>query len=110
MRMRVLRLVEYDGDRDWVEKIMSDSKHGTNTYPGGTIKAQTVSSFTTVSEKPKKEPEEFYGFPNYCSNCGHCLDTIGIHTRCNDVKKGPYYCPDCGKEVRKEVQNAKLRN
>ena len=55
MRMRVLRLVEYEGDRDWVEKIISDSKHGTNTYPGGTIKAQTVSSFTTVSEKPKEE-------------------------------------------------------
>ena len=40
--------------------------------------------------------------PNYCFNCGHHIAQPDAYVKCADIKKGPFYCPHCGKEIYKE--------
>lgn len=54
--VRVLRVVEYSGPRDWVEKTIANSIHGTRdctSYMGqkATIKAATIGTFPEILEK-----------------------------------------------------------
>ena len=105
-QVRTLRLLEFEGDKDWVEQAIFISIHVTkkvsNNYGYGTIKAQTIESFTTVSEKPKKEPLKTpLLLPNYCPSCGFRLIGPGIYVRCDNLMQGPYLCPKCGYEIYK---------
>jgi len=49
-KVRVLRLISYEGNRDWVEKLLEQSIQGTKTLPEGTIKAGTLGDFPEVLE------------------------------------------------------------
>lgn len=56
--VRVLRLIEYRGSRDWVERTVAASIHGTKEIPGftmgypgrggGTITAVTLGDFPEI--------------------------------------------------------------
>lgn len=44
--VRVLRVVEYIGDREWVEKAVGNSLHGTKVIVGkGEIRAATIGAY-----------------------------------------------------------------
>ena len=47
-QVRVLRLVEYTGDRDVVEKIVKASIHGMRQVRGCVIKAATIDAFPEI--------------------------------------------------------------
>jgi len=47
-RVRVLRIIEYVGDREWVERTVSKSIHGKRTYKDNTITAVTVNEYPEV--------------------------------------------------------------
>lgn len=49
-RVRVLRVIEYEGPRDWVEKTINQSLHGTFEIPGisGVIRAVTIGDFPSL--------------------------------------------------------------
>lgn len=47
--VRVLRLIEYEGPRDWVEKTLCQSLHGTKVISGNkTIRATTLGDFPSL--------------------------------------------------------------
>ncbi len=47
-KIRVFRILCYEGDRDWVERTVADSIHGTKITDHGTIKAATIGDFPEV--------------------------------------------------------------
>lgn len=54
--VRVLRIIEYTGPREDVERVVSMSIHGTKTYGQigheVTIRAATLGEFPEILEKP----------------------------------------------------------
>jgi hypothetical protein len=57
-RVRVLRILLYEGERKWVEKTVSASIHGRRECGGGnTITAVTVNEFPEVLEKAQRAPQ-----------------------------------------------------
>jgi hypothetical protein len=60
--VRVTRIIQYVGEREWVEKTVSNSVHGTKVLPNGClINAVTLNEFpealTLENAKPTMEPE-----------------------------------------------------
>jgi len=58
--VRVLRVIEYVGTREWVEDIVSKSVHGVKTLGNGQIRASTIGEFPDIlsyndSAKIKKD-------------------------------------------------------
>lgn len=53
--VRVLRIIEYVGERTWVEEVVSNSINGTKVLPRGEIRAATVGLFPEVLENEAKE-------------------------------------------------------
>ena len=50
--IRVLRIIEYQGPRDWVEKTLSTSIYGTKyVSPDCKISAATIGSFPEILNK-----------------------------------------------------------
>jgi len=62
--VRVLRVIEYEGERAWVESTVRGSIHGEMVIDGGVIRAVTVNEFPIqlVREQAVKEP--FYSVDN----------------------------------------------
>ena len=56
-KVRVLRILEYTGDRDWVEETISKSIQGKVTTPRGTIKAVTIDSFPEILDYAEEDKE-----------------------------------------------------
>lgn len=58
-KVRVLRILEYEGDREWIEKTLScRGVKGSYTIPGkGTIKEAIVGEFPTILEKKGGDEE-----------------------------------------------------
>ena len=57
--VRVLRLVEYTGNRSWVEEAVKSAIHGTKTIPGkGKITAVTLNEFPEVLEKAREQEDD----------------------------------------------------
>lgn len=56
--VRVLRVIEYEGERGWVEAQVAKSIHGERNIGGGVIRAVTVNEFPirVVREEVVKEP------------------------------------------------------
>jgi len=53
--VRVLRVVEYVGTREWVEETVKRSLHGTRVVEGyGTITAATLGAFPEVLTRAKE--------------------------------------------------------
>ena len=55
-RVRVIRIVEYDGDRDWVEKTVAKSIQGTKVIEGTrnmTIRAVTLGTYPEIMKEKK---------------------------------------------------------
>jgi hypothetical protein len=50
-RVRVLRVIEYEGERQWVEKTVEQSLHGRKQMALGTITAVTLYEFPVCLEK-----------------------------------------------------------
>ena len=49
--VRVFRIIEYVGPRDWVERTVQNSIHGTkNVGPGSVIKAVTIGTYPEILE------------------------------------------------------------
>ena len=46
--VRILRILEYVGEREWAEKQVANSLHGTKTLPKGRITAVTLGSFPEI--------------------------------------------------------------
>jgi hypothetical protein len=46
--VRVLRIVEYTGPRDWVERTVAGSVHGTKVVGHGKISAVTIGAFPEI--------------------------------------------------------------
>jgi len=44
-RVRVLRVIEYVGEREWVEYTVARSIHGVKTVPRGEIRAATIGAY-----------------------------------------------------------------
>lgn len=42
--MKVYRIIEYDGEEEWVNQMLDASLHGTKKIPHGKISAATISS------------------------------------------------------------------
>lgn len=42
--MKIYRIIEYDGDEEWINSQIDNSIHGTKTLPRGKITAATISS------------------------------------------------------------------
>jgi hypothetical protein len=61
-RVRVLRIIQYEGEREWVEATVARSIHGRVDLPRGTITAVTLHEFpqvvdeATVDEVLEPEP------------------------------------------------------
>jgi fructose-bisphosphate aldolase class 1 len=53
--VRVLRIIEYEGERQWVEKTIERSLHGRKQMTLGTITATTLYEFPICLEKAKAE-------------------------------------------------------
>lgn len=47
-KVRVLRVVEYIGTREWVERTVAGSLHGTMVLKDGEIRAATVGAYPEV--------------------------------------------------------------
>lgn len=47
-KVRVLRVVEYIGTREWVERTVARSLHGTMVLKDGEIRAATVGAYPEV--------------------------------------------------------------
>lgn len=58
--VRVLRVIEYVGEREWVESTVANSIQGTKTVSyKGTIRAATIGSYPEIlSQKNEPEKEE----------------------------------------------------
>lgn len=63
-RVRVLRLVEYEGPREWVERTVEKSIHGTKDVFNGTgaggpyyIRAVTLGSFPEILKAAEGKSE-----------------------------------------------------
>lgn len=54
--VRVLRIVEYTGERSWVEKTVTNSIHGTKHLGYGSISAATIGAFPQVLEEAREIP------------------------------------------------------
>ena len=59
-QVRVLRVIEYVGDREFIENTVAGSIHGTKHIHGKrgkmTIRAATITGYPEILE-PSKEPE-----------------------------------------------------
>jgi len=55
-RVRLLRVIEYEGERAWVERTVKNSIHGERTFGGeNIIRATTIGSgFPTIIFEPNK--------------------------------------------------------
>lgn len=49
-KVRVLRIIEYTGERAIVERTVSRSLHGSHTFGGITIRAATLGEFPEILE------------------------------------------------------------
>jgi len=47
-QLRVLRLIEYVGTREWIEKTLDNSIQNILTLPQGTIRTATLGTFPEV--------------------------------------------------------------
>lgn len=57
--VRVLRVIEYIGPRDWVESVVSKSIHGEKILGDGkVIKAATIGNYPEVLEIKSTETEK----------------------------------------------------
>lgn len=56
--IRVLRVIEYVGERIVVEKQVANSLHSTKTLPGLTISAATVGTFPEILNQTKEAKSE----------------------------------------------------
>jgi hypothetical protein len=65
-RVRVLRVIEYIGPREWVEKTVAQSIHGTRRVPtGGEIRAATIGSYPEVlANLPDDARRDFAPYEN----------------------------------------------
>ena len=54
-RVRLLRVIQYDGERKWVEDQLSKSIHGTIVLPKGTITVVTLGEFPEEIRAPFDE-------------------------------------------------------
>ena len=57
-KVRVLRVIEYVGDREWVEATVAKSLHGTKhviSIPGGTIRAATIGEYPEVLDRDEDD-------------------------------------------------------
>ncbi len=50
-KVRVLRIVEYVGDRDRVEDLVRRSVHGTREMRGLTVRAVTIGEYPEILER-----------------------------------------------------------
>ena len=58
-KVRVLRLIEYIGPRDWVEAVVRRSIHGTQGFGDGkTIRVATLGEFPEIIEIDHPYPPE----------------------------------------------------
>lgn len=57
-RVRVLRVLEYEGTREWLEFTLSNNAiKGTKIFDNGcTIREASIGEFPQVVEEPKEEP------------------------------------------------------
>jgi len=46
--VRVLRIIEYVGDRDWVENTLEKSINGTKSFKKGVIKSAIIDNFPNI--------------------------------------------------------------
>jgi hypothetical protein len=46
--VRVLRIIEYTGPRDWVERTVANSVHGTKDMGHGKISGATIGSYPEI--------------------------------------------------------------
>ena len=61
-KVRIFRILCYEGDRDWVEKTIKDSIHGEKVLTRGCIKAVTIDVFPKVD----KTDEMAYAMNAFC--------------------------------------------
>jgi hypothetical protein len=67
-RVRVIRVLVYEGERSWVEKTLSLSIKGSLITPRGTIKSGTIGDFPDIlDEEPVSERS---GEPKGSGNSG----------------------------------------
>jgi hypothetical protein len=60
-KIRVLRVIEYTGDREWIEKTLEKSLHGTWRLPnGGEIRSSIIGDFAEIVPKEVHE-----GIPSF---------------------------------------------
>ena len=57
-QVRVLRVIEYTGDRDTVGGIINISIHGEKKVKGAVIRVATVGNYPEILSQPKQEAEE----------------------------------------------------
>lgn len=63
-RVRILRIIAYEGPRHWVEKTIRDSIHGTKVITsltiqgGGNITAVTLGEFPEILNQEQQETKE----------------------------------------------------
>lgn len=59
-RVRVLRLVEYEGPRSWVELTVARAIHGTHVFrpDGGRVTGVTLDVFPEVLERARLTPDD----------------------------------------------------
>ena len=74
-----------------MKKLMSRENWGKLTLHEG------LSHFYNVMESWERKMRN-----KTCFECLHCdwKQVPGSFILCDDVKKGPYYCPDCKKELK----------
>lgn len=56
-QVRVLRVIEYVGPREWVEKTVGNSVHGTKIIGPGCISAATLGTYPEVLQNTLAEPK-----------------------------------------------------
>lgn len=56
--VRVLRIVLYEGEREWVEDTVARSIHGTKVLRRGSITAVTLKEFPEVVQKAQEEVQD----------------------------------------------------
>lgn len=103
-RVRVLRLIEYSGEREWVEDQVRKSIHGRVDLPRGTITAVTLQEFPEVLENAPVVRVEELGTSRFadelwttttCPDRSACDPPVSTYDPLPypDPQDGPYIVP-----------------